>query len=155
MQMLALDGRSAGLSILSGGTFFKGLGATFGRDVIPHGVWFASWEASKRQFAAWEGVSEAHISAAAHLASGAVAATVAWLVGYPFDVIKTRMQAHGGGSGGDAAEFSLSMTGMARRMQAREGVAVFYRGLGLKLARAIPQSAVGFYLYETVAKFLR
>lgn len=40
-------------------------------------------------------------------------------------------------------------------MAGAEGMGVFYRGLGLKLARAVPMSMIGFFAYEVAAKQLR
>ena len=61
----------------------RGLHATFHRDVIPHGVWFWVYDRCKRTYGD-DGM--------ATMASGAVAAAVAWVVGYPADVLKTRIQ---------------------------------------------------------------
>jgi hypothetical protein len=44
------------------------------------------------------------------------------------------------------------MTAAARAVYAEGGVPALYRGLGLKLARAVPQSAVGFLAYEEAIK---
>ena len=52
----------------------RGLHATFHRDVIPHGVWFWVYDRCKRTYGD-DGM--------ATMASGAVAAAVAWVVGYP------------------------------------------------------------------------
>mmetsp|Transcript_26829 Transcript_26829/g.54171 ORF Transcript_26829/g.54171 Transcript_26829/m.54171 type:complete len:105 (+) Transcript_26829:404-718(+) len=79
--------------------------------------------------------------------SGALAATVAWLVGYPFDLIKTRIQA-GSGNG---------IVGTARDLVNESGGQVIrglYKGFTLKLYRSIPASAIGFLAYETAAKAL-
>lgn len=72
--------RSVGLS----GLLSRGLGATMGRDVLPHGVWFATYEWCKQEFSLREGVKPSDngaLSVGAQLASGGVAATIAWLVG--------------------------------------------------------------------------
>ena len=73
------------------------------------------------------------------MASGAVAAAVAWVVGYPADVLKTRIQ---------GSPQSMSLTQASRDLLSREppgvvsSVRALYRGLGLKLLRAVPSSAV-------------
>ena len=101
---------------------FRGLGATLLRDGVPHGVWFAAYEWAKRRALAAEaqrrrasagqrrprrrrrwfrrGGAEpppppppAEMGARDTLLAGAFAAVVAWVVGYPFDPIKTRIQA--------------------------------------------------------------
>ncbi|CAM9509363.1 unnamed protein product [Ectocarpus sp. 12 AP-2014] len=140
--------RTFGLS----GLLSTGLGATMGRDVLPHGVWFASYEWCKQEFSAREGVKACDngaLSVGAQLASGGIAATTAWLVGYPFDVIKTRIQAAG------MRKVPDGVVATARHMASVDGMGVFYRGFGLKLARAVPMSMIGFFAYEVAAKRLR
>jgi solute carrier family 25 (mitochondrial carnitine/acylcarnitine transporter), member 20/29 len=116
-----------------------GLGATILRDGIPHGVWFVAYEAAKRRLQRPEAFGAA--SAAPPLLAGAFAATVAWVVGYPADLIKTRLQS-GAATGG--------IRSTTRRIVAEHGWLGLYRGLGLKLVRAIPASMIGFGAYEYV-----
>lgn len=61
-------------------------------------------------------------------------------VGYPFDLIKTRIQA--------SPDSSVSIWETA--MQLRQEPGGLYRGFGLKLVRAIPASMIGFTVYEFV-----
>lgn len=123
---------------------WRGLGATLLRDGIPHGVWFASYEICKDQM-------QAHVSEdaiAVPLTSGAVAAAVAWGVGYPFDLIKTRIQ---------VSEKPMSIAETAKQLiQESEGrvISGLYRGFGLKLVRSVPASMIGFTTYELVKSFL-
>jgi solute carrier family 25 carnitine/acylcarnitine transporter 20/29 len=63
--------------------------------------------------------------------SGTFAATMAWLVGYPFDLIKTRIQA-GNGKG-----VILTAQDLVNEANGRV-VYGLYRGFGLKLLRSIP-----------------
>lgn len=134
----------------------RGLAATLLRDVVPHGVWFATYEWAKRVLgrraashhvlAKSEGPALPRLSVSEQLAAGAIAATVAWVVGYPPDVIKTRVQMEGG----------VETIGQAvHSLYAESGLSGFYRGLGLKLLRAIPMSAVGFLVYEEVMRALK
>ena len=120
----------------------SGFAATVHRDVIPHGVWFLAYDRAKAAFSTENAPAD---DPTAPVAAGAVAATVAWLVGYPADLLKTRIQ-------GSATPLSLSRA--ARELIAREppglgnAVAALYRGLGLKLLRAVPSSMVNFGVYE-------
>eukprot|EP00903_Cladosiphon_okamuranus_P014032 g13049.t1 len=142
--------RSFGLS----GLLSTGLGATMGRDVLPHGVWFATYEWCKQEFSRREGVKASDngaLSVGAQLASGGIAATTAWIVGYPFDVIKTRIQ----GVRIEEASRRSGVLATARQMAKVDGAGVFYRGFGLKLARAVPMSMIGFFAYELAAKQFR
>ena len=127
-------------------TSWKGLGATLLRDGIPHGVWFVSYEYAKTELNSFADDSSTKTKEIAiPMVSGAFAATTAWLVGYPFDLIKTRIQA-GTGNG---------VLSTARDLVNESGGNVLrglYKGFGLKLLRSIPASAIGFLTYETAAK---
>ena len=80
----------------------RGLHATFHRDVIPHGVWFWVYDRCKRPYGD---------DTPATMASGAVAAAVAWVVGHPADVLKTRIQ---------GSPQSMSLTQASRDLLKRE-----------------------------------
>lgn len=126
-------------------TLWRGLNATLLRDGIPHGVWFVTYEWSKCY---GEKVYDAK-SPFIPLASGAFAATVSWLIGYPADLIKTRLQANPSGSD--------TILETARKLVSEANGRVFqglYRGLGLKLCRAVPGSMIGFSVYEAVKEHL-
>ena len=127
----------------------KGLGATLLRDGLPHGVWFASYEYMKARLE--DNASEN--SSFIPLFSGAFAALMAWGVGYPFDIIKTRVQASA-----DSTRGALTVINATKEIiQESNGrpFLAFYRGFGLKIAKAVPSSAVNFYVYEAVTKELR
>lgn len=114
-----------------------GLGATLLRDGIPHGVWFVAYEASKDGLGRYVG----HDPVAVPLIAGAIAAAVAWAVGYPADLIKTRIQ---------AGTASAGILGTAQAIVRQGGWTALYRGFGLKLVRSIPASMIGFTTYEIV-----
>ena len=131
---------------------WRGLGATLLRDGIPHGVWFVAYEATKQRL--HQMGEEAHGSILFHnralipLTSGAVAATVAWAVGYPADLIKTRIQ---------TSQANLGIVETARLLIKEANghvVTGLYKGFGLKLLRAVPASMIGFTTYELVASCL-
>lgn len=69
-------------------------------------------------------------------------------------MIKTRIQGvRIEGSGG--AQSPSGVVATAQEMARLEGRGVFYRGFGLKLARAVPMSMIGFFAYEVAAKKFR
>ena len=132
---------------------WKGLGATLLRDGLPHGVWFASYECAKTELTDYRSrtgniTTTTADDIATPMLAGAFAATTAWVVGYPFDLIKTRIQA-GGSSIGIYATAKLLIDESGGRV-----IHGLYKGLTLKLLRAVPASAIGFLTYETVAKAL-
>ena len=66
-------------------------------------------------------------------------------VGYPFDIIKTRIQSTNTSMG-------IYETGLQLVKESNGDIAKgLYRGFGLKLVRAVPASMVGFTTYEFVA----
>jgi solute carrier family 25 (mitochondrial carnitine/acylcarnitine transporter), member 20/29 len=140
-----------------------GLGATVLRDGIPHGVWFVAYEASKdvlqRQQVQTSEMGDVTITADSFyskfgipLLAGAIAATTAWGVGYPADVIKTRIQA-----ASSNGKTPLGIVATAHELiQEAEGQVWkgLYRGFGLKLVRSIPASMIGFTTYEFVKQHI-
>ena len=98
----------------------RGLGATLLRDGVPHGVWFAAYEWSKRRMVQAsrdddddEATTSRRTDAAVPLCAGAFAAAVAWGVGYPADLVKTRVQAQAAKNG--RAGFGGDVRGDASR----------------------------------------
>jgi len=129
---------------------WRGLEATLLRDGIPHGVWFASYEYMKSLLSQeLDPESKGDNSSIIALSSGSFAAFTAWLVGYPFDLIKTRIQVSGGNQKGimDTAKDII------RESNGRP-FAGLYRGFGLKLAKAVPSSAINFFVYEKAVSIL-
>mmetsp|Transcript_10672 Transcript_10672/g.23133 ORF Transcript_10672/g.23133 Transcript_10672/m.23133 type:complete len:306 (-) Transcript_10672:101-1018(-) len=128
----------------------SGMGATMLRDGLPHGVWFASYEWCKAYLSdAANGESQASgdgldQSMVVPLLSGAFAASVAWGVGYPFDLIKTRIQA---GLVDGVVEATRDIVARGQK-EGLGPIRSLYRGFSLKLARAVPASAIGFVTYE-------
>jgi solute carrier family 25 carnitine/acylcarnitine transporter 20/29 len=140
---------------------WRGLGATLVRDGIPHGVWFVAYEECKDlMLASWkvspaddyDDTAAAPLPVVVPLVSGAVAATTAWAVGYPADVIKTRIQAAASLSTSSSSA-PLGIFETARLLIAEANGNVWkglYRGFGLKLVRSVPASMIGFTVYEWV-----
>ena len=176
---LASAVRGLGSAVQASGpmVLFRGLSATILRDGIPHGVWFAAYAWAKRRAAQRRSQARAstqtsarsrgrrpvkkspavaeveeELSAAETMAAGAFAAAVAWAVGYPADPIKTRIQAAAAAA---AAAEGAALPGIRATslMMLREAegnfLRAFYRGFGLKLAKALPCSAISFLVYES------
>ena len=158
-QQVAGKDLSSATSLVATGIFqkqiaWRGLEATLLRDCIPHGVWFASYEWCKETLIAKyydesEPSTEKMIGVA--LPSGAFAAFTAWGVGYPFDIIKTRIQATDANK--SIGHQHLGVWQVARDIICESKgspLAALYRGFSLKLAKAIPASAINFFVYEWI-----
>ena len=155
---------SAAQRIVTNRTITSGLNATLLRDGIPHGVWFVAYDISKVTLLSWYHATPSttttatttvdRVPVSVSLLSGAIAATVAWVVGYPADVIKTRIQSttlvHG------RRPVGTTILGTAQQLIHEANGSWtngLYRGFGMKLVRSIPASMIGFTVYETVKEW--
>jgi len=130
----------------AGGLLTSGLGATMLRDGLPHGVWFVAYEWAKANWlSTFHGEGEKTPSPVGSMSCGAFAGTAAWAVGYPFDTIKTRVQASA------VRGETLSVREATSALVAERAL---YRGFSLKLLRTIPSSAVCFLVYEEAMRLL-
>jgi len=78
----------------------------------------------------------------APLLAGGAAGILGWIATFPFDVLKTRLQA--------GASLGTSSWRTAREMYAESGGRVFWRGLVPTLVRAIPVNMAVFGTFEGV-----
>ncbi|KAH9951069.1 mitochondrial carrier [Amylocystis lapponica] len=141
---------------------YRGITATALRD-IGYGVYFATYEATLRYFPSPPPLhdntslpSEADSMIASHswpalLLAGGLAGITGWLVTFPFDVIKTRMQCTLADTPGNPYRNTWSTTMSSYRT---EGLGVFFRGLAPTIIRAIPVNMVTFATFEAVVHAL-
>ncbi|KAL1938184.1 hypothetical protein VTO73DRAFT_11828 [Trametes versicolor] len=133
--------------------FYRGIGATALRDV-GYGAYFAAYEATLRYWPRPHSASadaggsklENH-SLAALLTAGGTAGVAGWIVTFPFDVVKTRMQTTATSAPNNPYRTMWSTIVASYRA---EGLGVFFRGLAPTLIRAIPVNMVTFTTYEAV-----
>lgn len=97
-----------------------------------------------------ETLALAHRSWAALLLAGGVAGVLGWVVTFPFDVLKTRIQAHLPAQAQVGAAGSSTTWSTARTMYAESGSRVFWRGLAPTLVRAVPVNMAVFGTFEGV-----
>ncbi|KAI9024214.1 mitochondrial carrier domain-containing protein [Hyaloraphidium curvatum] len=126
--------------------FFRGI-VPASAGIAPYsGIYFLSYETLKSRFGKGEGGSSAI------LGIGSVAAVIAGVSTYPLGLIRTRMMA----SGTPSHPFVYSSTwDCIRQTYLREGIAGFYRGQVITLAKSVPSSAVSFYMYERGKQWLK
>lgn len=156
---------------------YRGLSATIWRDVGGYGLYFYGYEGTLRLFVAHpdSNVDDTDTDTdtishsrprpwwAAPLVAGAAAGIIGWIATFPFDVLKTRLQAGsipGMGIMGaadmtdtdkDAASGRLgSSWRTAHKMYAESGGRVFWRGLVPTLVRAVPVNMALFGTFESV-----
>ncbi|XP_003743595.1 mitochondrial basic amino acids transporter [Galendromus occidentalis] len=127
--------REGGLRALT-----RGLGSTLLRDGPALGAYFASYEFFTNS-SMFRSDDEQNLSTSALLMAGGLAGVVSWVVSYPVDVIKSRIQSSATAKG---------LTQTARSMYAQEGGRSFFRGLNSALIRAYPTNAAIFFTVSFV-----
>lgn len=83
-----------------------------------------------------------------YIGAAASAKVVASCSTYPHEVIRTRLRERG------ASKMYNSAIHCVQRVWAEEGVRGLYGGLGTHLLRVIPNTAILFFTYEKVSRFL-
>lgn len=122
------------------GLLFRGMEATMWREIPGYALYFWVYALLKRSALG----KVLGSSSAVALVCGALAGMISWLPVYPFDNLKTNMQATSGGAP------SESMSQVARSMVKKHGWGCFYEGIHPKLARAAVVHATTFFVYEQV-----
>ncbi|KAH9911983.1 mitochondrial carrier [Fomitopsis serialis] len=126
---------------------YRGITSTALRD-IGYGTYFYAYEATVRYWPRSPSQRASNVTPwLATLAAGGLAGIAGWVVTFPFDVVKTRVQ----------STFSRSAENPYRNMRTTivasyrtEGFPVFFRGLAPTLIRAIPVNMVTFTTFETI-----
>jgi len=118
---------------------YKGMIPTLCRDSFSYGVYFVTYEATKRRF---QGNSPS-ASPLQMFVAGGIAGVISWLTIYPIDVIKSRIQED------DLAKPKYN--GMIHCFQEsvrRDGYKILFRGLSPTLLRTFIVSGANFLVYE-------
>lgn len=110
---------------------FKGLGITFLREGPSYGTYFMTYEMLTKT-SSKEPISTFHM-----LLAGGLAGTASWVISYPIDVIKSRIQAE------NSDRYSGALDCLRKSVRA-EGYSCLYRGLNSTILRAFPTNAATF-----------
>ncbi|CAL8111332.1 unnamed protein product [Orchesella dallaii] len=109
---------------------FKGWGITLGREIPGFGIYFASYEAMTR-------MGGGEVGTLGMMFAGGMAGVLSWIVTFPIDVVKTRLQCDASGKYSGAFD-------CARKTYRSEGYRAFSRGLVSTVIRAFPTNAATF-----------
>ena len=85
------------------------------------------------------------------LLSGGLAGILTWLVNYPIDVIKSRIQA----DGTQGVNRYHGFVDCGKQILQSEGIRGFKKGLGVTLIRAFPVNAVTFATVMVLLNYMR
>lgn len=124
------------------GLFSRGLIPTMAREIPSYGIYFAVHGALlPTAFAAAFG-------GAAPLVCGAISGCACWMPVLPIDAVKTRVQnTEGRSSSGGAVDAAMEI-------YKEDGVGAFFRGFSPILLHATLNSAVTFWVYDSMMDVL-
>nr|XP_004664739.2 mitochondrial ornithine transporter 2 [Jaculus jaculus] len=126
--------------------FYQGLTTTVVQEVPGYFVFFGGYELSRSFFAS--GRSKDELGPVPLMLSGGAAGICFWLVIFPVDCIKSRIQILS--TLEKQKGFIFTFLSVVRR----EGILVLYSGLKATLIRAIPSNAALFLAYEYSRKMM-
>lgn len=124
--------------------FYRGLTSTFMREMPGYFFFFGGYEGT-RELLAKPGQSKDDIGPLNTMIAGAVGGVTLWVMIFPADVIKSRIQVNNSRS---------SMTSVGMHIYRTEGFAALYNGLLPSVLRTIPATATLFIFYEYTKKIL-
>lgn len=123
---------------------YRGLGSTIARECIGGSVFFGSYEQA-RELLKPDGKRKENCDAIATMGAGSLAGIFTWLVIYPIDVIKSRVQVSA-----KKSEFQL-----IKNEVLSQGSQGLYSGLLPTLVKTIPVAAVLLFSVEFSKPFYR
>lgn len=127
--------RQAGLRGL-----YRGQTATILREFGSYGIWFSAYEGLIRWVMKTENKKRDELPKWQIACCGALVGEVLWIVNYPLDVIKSKMQTD---YFGEKQQYRNTLDAIQQTWKAN-GLKAFFRGLTPTLVRAIPVSAGTF-----------
>ncbi len=130
---------------------YQGFWITALRDTPAFGVYFATYEGLMHFTAESKGIGRKDLGWQFSFYYGGCAGVASWLVNYPVDLVKTRIQLDGGS--GKVRQYRSSWD-CFMKIWNEGGVRLLYRGLGPCLIRAFANSAFVFVAYEATSHYL-
>ncbi|PSN47134.1 hypothetical protein C0J52_17458 [Blattella germanica] len=127
---------------------FRGLGTTICREIPGFGTYFYAYELMTRN-SGEDGETAPPISTMHMLLAGGLSGTVSWVLTYPIDVVKSRLQADGAGG---IYKYSGFVDCLKKSIQS-EGYGVLTRGLNSTILRAFPTNAATFTVVTWIIRW--
>ncbi|KAK7882941.1 hypothetical protein WMY93_029115 [Mugilogobius chulae] len=127
---------------------FAGLSSTIMRDIPGYFCFFGAYELSRSTFAKLMGTDKERIGLLPLMLSGGFGGTFYWLMVFPMDCVKSRIQVY------SLAGRQDGFVGTFRAIARQEGVAALYSGLKPTLIRTFPANGALFLAYEFSRRFM-
>ncbi|XP_051963156.1 mitochondrial ornithine transporter 1-like [Xyrauchen texanus] len=128
--------------------FYQGLSTTIVREIPGYFCFFGGYELSRSMFAQYMGRDKEHIGVVPLMFSGGFGGACLWLVVYPIDCVKSRIQVLS--LAGRQEGFLKTLMGILRN----EGVRPLYSGLTPTMIRTFPANGALFLAYELSRKMM-
>ncbi|XP_030599742.1 solute carrier family 25 member 15a [Archocentrus centrarchus] len=128
--------------------FYQGLTSTIVREIPGYFCFFGAYEWSRSTFAQHMGTDKDSIGILPIMFSGGFGGACLWLVVYPIDCVKSRIQVYS--LAGRQEGFMKTFMGVIRT----EGVTALYSGLTPTMVRTFPANGALFLAYEFSRKFM-
>ncbi|KAL4647732.1 mitochondrial ornithine transporter 1-like [Arapaima gigas] len=128
--------------------FYEGLTTTIVREVPGYFCFFGAYELCRTLFASYLHTGKDDIGVVPLMFSGGFAGACLWLVVYPIDCVKSRIQVHS--LAGRQAGFLRTFLGVLRT----DGAAALYSGLTPTMIRTFPANGALFLAYEFSRKMM-
>lgn len=125
---------------------YRGLGATLLREVPGNAAYFGVYEGCKYGLARWQCIPTSELGPASLMTAGGVGGAAFWIVTYPFDVVKSRLQTQNI----HALDRYHGTWDCMTRLYSAQGWQALWRGFGPCMARSVPANAVAFLAFEQV-----
>ncbi|KAI1893629.1 hypothetical protein AGOR_G00125680 [Albula goreensis] len=128
--------------------FYQGLTTTIVREVPGYFCFSGGYELSRSSFAHYMGRDKEDIGVVPVMFSGGFGGACLWLMVYPIDCVKSRIQVHS--LAGQQQGFLKTFMGIVRT----EGFAALYSGLTPTMIRTFPANGALFLAYELSRKLM-
>ncbi|XP_044057395.1 solute carrier family 25 member 15a [Siniperca chuatsi] len=128
--------------------FYQGLSSTIVREIPGYFCFFGAYELCRSTFAQYMGTDKDGIGILPLMFSGGFGGACLWLVVYPIDCVKTRIQVYS--QTGKQKGFLKTFLGVIRT----EGFTALYSGLTPTMIRTFPANGALFLAYEFSRKFM-
>lgn len=128
--------------------FYQGLSSTIVREIPGYFCFFGAYELCRSKFAQYMGTDKESIGILPLMFSGGFGGACLWMVVYPIDCVKSRIQVHS--LAGRQEGFRKTFLGIIRT----EGFTALYSGLTPTMIRTFPANGALFLAYEASRKFM-
>ena len=127
----------------------KGYVVTLWREVPSYGAYFTTNNLLCAKWASWRNIPVDSIGPVVLGLAGGVSGIAAWVITYPFDVVKSRLQVDGVTS---EPKYKGIVDCFSKSYRS-DGITVFVRGLNSTVIRAFPTNAATWCTYTLVLRY--